>query len=142
MLNVSNTGRAGMVLTCAAVIGMLAFPVNGVRADYNRAKQWFEAQSPANRIALQGALFWSGEYFGPIDARFGPQTYASLISYQKRSGAVPTGVLGASEQDHLQREALRIRKLVYRFTRRQGTTAAPELRSRGFTSASSIFILP
>lgn len=137
-----NSGKAAFVLFCAAAFWLLASPVSEARADYYQAKHWFESQSPSSRVALQNALFWSGEYFGPIDAQFGSQTYASLISFQRRSGAAPTGVLNRSDRAALHDEARRIRQLLYYHSRRTGGTPATGYRSPGYALATPTLILP
>lgn len=137
-----NSGQAAFVLFCAAALWLLASPVSEARADYYQAKHWFESHSQTNRIALQDALFWSGDYFGPIDAEFGSQTYASLVSFQRRSGAAPTGVLRGTDRAALLDEAKRIRQVLYYHSRRTGGAPAARYRTPGYAMAPPTLILP
>ena len=136
------SGKAVMALLFAAAIWMIVTPVSDARADYDQSKRWFEAQSSSTRSALQDALFWSGEYSGPIDARFGSQTYASLTDFQRRRGVAPTGVLRASERAALLKEGQRIRQLVYSHSRRVSTAPNRGRRAPEYTLALPILILP
>jgi peptidoglycan hydrolase-like protein with peptidoglycan-binding domain len=140
MRKIWNSGKA--VLACVAAVWMLVAPASEAQADYSQSKLWFESQIPANRIALQDALFWSGEYLGPLDAKFGSQTYASLTSFQMRRGAAPTGVLSASQRAALQKEAQRIRQLVFNHSQRSASAPNRMHRSTGYALASPILILP
>lgn len=142
MRTFSDTGRSVVVLLAATMFWTLILAAGVAEANYKQAKLWFEAQSSPNRIALQIELYWSGDYAGPIDDRFGPQTYASLIAFQSRFGASRTGVLSASERAVLRREAQRVRQLVHRAARRNVGTNIPKRSSVIYVSAHPIVILP
>ena len=68
------------------------------------AKAAFEALPEADRIAIQDALIWTGDYSGIPDGAFGRGTLAAIKAYQTRSkakpdGILPRGVIGALKAD-------------------------------------------
>ncbi len=128
MRTFSDSGKSVVLLLAATMFWTLILAAGTAEANYSQAKLWFEAQSSPNRIALQIELYWSGEYAGPIDDRFGPRTYASLIAFQSRLGASHSGVLSAWQRAVLRREAHRVRQLVYGAARRNVGTNIPERR--------------
>lgn len=131
---------------CIVIVSVVALPAGDARADYDEAKVWFESQSSKTRVELQDDLFWSGDYFGRIDGKFGRETYAALVSYQRRKNAPPTGVLDTAQVANLHREAQRIRDLVRRFSRQDGQLARTEVRSSPYPTSSPashwLLILP
>jgi len=58
----------------------------------------YGAMPAAERRAIQGDLFWTGDYHGIVGDDFGDRSIAAVKSYQARSGAVATGLLTAEQR--------------------------------------------
>ena len=63
------------------------------------------ALTPAERMAIQSDLIWTGDYNGLITPEMGERAVAAVKAFQKRWGARETGVLAAAERQNLAQEA-------------------------------------
>jgi S1-C subfamily serine protease len=63
------------------------------------------ALTPAERMAIQSDLIWTGDYNGLITPEMGERAVAAIKAFQKRWGARETGVLAAAERQNLAQEA-------------------------------------
>ena len=70
---------------------------------FEAAKAGFEAMPEAERRAVQDALVWTGDYNGVTTGAFGRRSFEGVATYQKRTGAVPTGLLSDPEKGALLR---------------------------------------
>jgi S1-C subfamily serine protease len=61
--------------------------------------------TPAERMAIQSDLIWTGDYNGLIAADMGERAIAAVKAFQKRWGSRETGVLSATERQKLAQEA-------------------------------------
>ena len=52
----------------------------------------------ADRLAMQSALSWTGDYSGPIDGDFNDRLVEAMKAYQKRHKSKITGLLSADER--------------------------------------------
>ncbi|HEU0222619.1 MAG TPA: trypsin-like peptidase domain-containing protein [Paracoccaceae bacterium] len=57
-----------------------------------------ERMSEADRLAVQEALVWTGDYGGTLDGVFGPMTRAAIRRFQLREGGLVTGYLTREDQ--------------------------------------------
>jgi hypothetical protein len=89
--------RFGLCLfILASVFG--AFPTHAARPDSER---WFLTLSFEDRIALQFALIWSGDYVGLADGTFNGRLFRAFVNVQSRYGDVPSGILSTEEAERL-----------------------------------------
>ena len=113
------TGLRCFSLVLAAIAFMALHGASVAQATYEQSEAWFDVQSRDARLGLQRALSWTGDYDGPVDAVFGPQTYAALQALQARAGGTPDGVLTATHRSYLNAESARIQRVVNRHLGRQ-----------------------
>ena len=99
----------GLLIVSSASVGL---------ADYPDSRAWFDGKAYGVRVALQNDLFYAGEYFGPIDGLYGPETYGAIRAFQQRAGLPATGVLTSIGRNRLRDEATRIRRVVAAVVRR------------------------
>ena len=135
------------ILLAAGIAGAITIQGAGVaHADFLSSESWFQAQGRAERTELQTALYWTGDYNGPIDARFGPLTYTAVQAFQERYGSSPSGVLTGAQQARLAVEASWIRRVVNRHLGRRGAprqmVAAPPPVRYYAPSYQTVLILP
>ncbi len=62
------------------------------------ARQSEALMSADDRMELQRALAWSGQYSGGIDGAFGPGTRNAMAAWQQAQGLEPTGVLTTAQR--------------------------------------------
>lgn len=77
---------------------------------FEAARTAFEAWPEPERKAVQDALVWTGDYNGVTTGAFGRRTFDSLLAYQRRTGATPTGLLAPPERAALAAAAEAARK--------------------------------
>ncbi|MFD1355768.1 peptidoglycan-binding protein, partial [Methylorubrum suomiense] len=65
---------------------------------FEAARSAFEALLEPERRAVQDALVWTGDYNGVTTGGFGRRTFDGIATYQRRTGAPPTGQLAAPER--------------------------------------------
>ncbi len=58
-----------------------------------RARAAFENLPEADRIAIQDALVWTGDYASTADGAFGRRTFEAIQAFQRRVRQQPTGIL-------------------------------------------------
>jgi hypothetical protein len=76
-----------------------AVPAKSESAKSELAPDAFAGIPPAERMKIQAALLWAGDYAGAIKGE--DPTLAAIKSYQKRSKASTTGVLTPGERANL-----------------------------------------
>ncbi len=77
---------------------------------FEAARSAFEALLEPERRAVQDALVWTGDYNGVTTGGFGRRTFDGIATYQRRTGAPPTGQLAAPERAALAAAADAARK--------------------------------
>ncbi len=77
---------------------------------FEAARAAFEALPEPERRAVQDALVWTGDYNGVTTGGFGRRTFEGIATYQRRTGAAPTGQLAAPERTALATAAEAARK--------------------------------
>ena len=72
-----------ILLLAAALLGaaVSAQPNPGQDA----AQVAFMQRARGERIAIQAALVWTGDYAGMIDVEFGRGTFNAIVTFQKRT---------------------------------------------------------
>jgi len=100
-------------LMLAALVAVGSQPVRGQApspdAAIDAARSAFEALAEADRIAVQDALIWTGDYSGVTDGAFGRQTFAAITAFQTRTQQPPNGVLAPQPRAALLSAAQRAR---------------------------------
>ena len=76
------------------------------------ATQFYAALTPAERIAIETDLIWTGDYDGVADGDMSPSAMAAVRTFQQRNGGKPTGVLNPQEQKTLAAAARTARQAV------------------------------
>jgi hypothetical protein len=61
----------------------------------------YAAMPQADRLAIQSALAWTGDYTGPPGGEFDQHTIEALKAFQKRIAGKETGVLDDQQRDRL-----------------------------------------
>ncbi|WP_342153036.1 serine protease [Methylorubrum sp. SB2] len=91
----------GLALSAAAQVPPPAAPKPASPAPdpaFEAARAAFEALPEPERRAVQDALVWTGDYNGVTTGGFGRRTFEGIATYQRRTGAAPTGQLAAPER--------------------------------------------
>ena len=60
---------------------------------YEAARAAFEALPEADRIAIQDALVWTGDYASTADGSFGPRSFEAIQAWQRRTRRPASGIL-------------------------------------------------
>ncbi|WP_375458294.1 peptidoglycan-binding domain-containing protein [uncultured Enterovirga sp.] len=62
-------------------------------ASLDSARAAFDRLPEADRIAIQDALVWTGDYSSAADGSFGRRSFEAIQAYQRRNRQAPTGIL-------------------------------------------------
>lgn len=60
---------------------------------YEAARAAFEALPEADRISIQDALVWTGDYASTADGDFGRRTFEAILAWQQRAKRPASGIL-------------------------------------------------
>jgi hypothetical protein len=71
------------------------------KAGHLTALQTYAAMPPAERMAIQSDLAWTGDYNGLIDGEFTDRSVAAVREFQKKLKNKQTGILNPQERQQL-----------------------------------------
>jgi hypothetical protein len=106
------------ILVAGALAVALGWPLSGDAQPartpapdpaFETARVEFERLPETDRRAAQDALIWTGDFNGTVGGAFGRRSYDALVSFQKRSGLPPNGVLDGPARAALAAAAARAR---------------------------------
>ena len=69
------------------------------------AQAAFMQRARGERIAIQAALVWTGDYAGMIDGEFGRGTFNAIVTFQKRAKLEASGILDRAGEQKLLAES-------------------------------------
>ena len=87
----------------ALAVGHLADRIRGGQAFAARWPEHHRPLSRHQRVELQGLLTKRGHYRGDVSGRFGRQTVAAIVAYQKTAGLPPDGFASVALLERLRR---------------------------------------
>ncbi len=88
----------------ALAVGHLADRIRGARGFAAKWPVHHRMLSRTQRVELQGLLARRGLYDGDVSGRFGRQTRAAIVAYQKTAGLPPDGFANVALLERLRRE--------------------------------------